>query len=102
MSFGTFFPQHDTLGHYWPDGRRREDMMATEILLPKLGFSMNEGVLAEWLVADGGQVTEGEPLFALESDKSTQEVDAPTSGTLRIIKQPGETYEVGTVLGEIL
>lgn len=76
--------------------------MATEILLPKLGFSMNEGVLAEWLVADGGQVTEGEPLFALESDKSTQEVDAPTSGTLRIIKQPGETYEVGTVLGEIL
>jgi pyruvate/2-oxoglutarate dehydrogenase complex dihydrolipoamide acyltransferase (E2) component len=76
--------------------------MATEILLPKLGFSMNEGVLAEWLVTDGGAVQEGEPLFALESDKSTQEVDAPASGTLRIIKQPGESYEVGTVLGEIL
>ena len=39
--------------------------MATEILLPKLGFSMNEGVLSEWLVADGGSVKEGEPLFAL-------------------------------------
>lgn len=76
--------------------------MATEIVLPKLGFSMNEGLLAEWLVADGGAVKEGEPLFALESDKSTQEVDAPVSGTLKIIKQPGETYEVGTVLGEIL
>jgi pyruvate/2-oxoglutarate dehydrogenase complex dihydrolipoamide acyltransferase (E2) component len=76
--------------------------MATEILLPKLGFSMNEGVLAEWLVADGGAVKEGEPLYALESDKSTQEVDASASGTLRIIKQTGETYEVGTVLGEIL
>ncbi|WP_298400705.1 lipoyl domain-containing protein [Sphingobium sp.] len=75
--------------------------MATEIILPKLGFSMNEGMLSEWLVADGGAVTAGEPLFALESDKSTQEVDAPVSGTLKILKQPGETYEVGTVLGEI-
>lgn len=76
--------------------------MATEILLPKLGFSMKEGVLSEWLVADGGEVEEGEPLFALESEKSTQEVEAPASGTLRVIKQPGETYEVGTVLGEII
>lgn len=76
--------------------------MATEILLPKLGFSMNEGNLAEWLVADGAEVKEGEPLFALESDKSTNEVEAPASGTLRIIKPARETYEVGTVLGEIL
>ncbi|SEH19206.1 Biotin-requiring enzyme [Sphingopyxis sp. YR583] len=75
--------------------------MAFEVILPKLGFSMNEGELKEWLVADGGQVTEGEPLFALESDKSVQEVDAPASGTLRIIKEVGETYEVGTVLAEI-
>ncbi|WP_313806932.1 lipoyl domain-containing protein [Sphingobium sp.] len=76
--------------------------MATEIILPKLGFSMNEGMLAEWLVADGGQVNAGEPLFALESDKSTQEVEAPASGTLKILRQPGETYEVGTILGEII
>jgi pyruvate/2-oxoglutarate dehydrogenase complex dihydrolipoamide acyltransferase (E2) component len=76
--------------------------MATEILLPKLGFSMNEGILAAWLVADGQQVTEGEPLFELESDKSTQEVDATASGTLRILIEPGDTYPVGTVLGEIL
>ncbi|MBB5698634.1 biotin/lipoyl-containing protein [Sphingomonas yantingensis] len=75
--------------------------MATEVLLPKLGFSMNEGVLAEWLVADGGQAVEGEPLFALESDKSTNEVESPASGTLKILKEPGESYEVGTVLGII-
>lgn len=75
--------------------------MSVEILLPKLGFSMNEGELAEWLVADGGPVTEGEPLFSLESDKSTNEVEAPASGTLKILKQAGETYEVGTVLGVI-
>ncbi|WP_174274164.1 biotin/lipoyl-containing protein [Sphingomonas bacterium] len=75
--------------------------MATEILLPKIGFSMNEGELAEWLVEDGGQATEGQPLFSLESDKSTNEIDSPASGTLRIHKQAGETYEVGTVLGII-
>lgn len=76
--------------------------MATEVILPKLGFSMNEGNLAEWMVADGGQVKEGEPLFALESDKSTQEVEAPASGTLNILKPAGETYEVGTILAEIV
>lgn len=75
--------------------------MATEIILPKLGFSMNEGQLGEWLVADGASVTEGQPLFTLESDKSTQEIEAPASGTLRILVPVGETYPVGTVLGEI-
>ncbi len=75
--------------------------MATEILLPKLGFSMNEGELVEWLIPDGGAVIEGQPLFSLESDKSTNEVEAPASGTLKILKPVGETYEVGTVLGRI-
>jgi pyruvate/2-oxoglutarate dehydrogenase complex dihydrolipoamide acyltransferase (E2) component len=75
--------------------------MAYEILLPKLGFSMNEGELVEWLAEDGAMVTEGQPLYALESDKSTQEIEAPVSGTLRILKAIGETYPVGTVLAEI-
>lgn len=75
--------------------------MATEVLLPKIGFSMNEGTLAEWLVADGGNTIEGEPLYALESEKSTQEIESPASGTLKIIAQIGETYEVGTVLAVI-
>lgn len=75
--------------------------MATDILLPKLGFSMNEGALTEWLVSDGGQAQEGQPLYALESDKSVQEVESPATGTLKILKQPGEVYEVGTLLGTI-
>jgi pyruvate/2-oxoglutarate dehydrogenase complex dihydrolipoamide acyltransferase (E2) component len=75
--------------------------MATEVLLPKLGFSMNEGVLAEWLVADGGQAVEGEPLYALEAEKSTQEIESPASGQLRIIAPAGETYEIGTLLATI-
>lgn len=76
--------------------------MTTDIILPKIGFAMNEAVLSEWLVADGAEVTEGAPLYSIESDKSTQEIEAPVSGTLKIIKAVGETYEVGTVLGQII
>ena len=75
--------------------------MATDILLPKIGFSMTEAQIAEWLAEDGATVTEGQPLYLLEADKAANEVEAPASGTLRIIAQPGETYEVGTVLGTI-
>jgi len=75
--------------------------MTTEVLLPKIGFSMTEGQIAEWLVADGAQVNEGEPLFLLEADKSTNEVEAPASGTLRIVAEAGDVYEVGTLLGTI-
>ena len=75
--------------------------MSTKILLPKIGFSMNEGLLNEWLVSDGSVVEEGQPIYSIESEKSVQEVESPASGTLKIIAQAGETYEVGTVLGEI-
>ncbi|MET0241058.1 MAG: lipoyl domain-containing protein [Sphingobium sp.] len=75
--------------------------MATEIILPKIGFSMNEGTISEWLAADGDAVTEGQPLFLLEADKSANEVESPASGTLRISAEAGGTYEVGTVLGTI-
>ena len=73
-----------------------------EVRLPKLGFTMNEGTLTEWMVADGAEVKEGQPLYALESEKSVQEIESPASGKLKILKQPGETYEAGTVLAEIL
>jgi pyruvate/2-oxoglutarate dehydrogenase complex dihydrolipoamide acyltransferase (E2) component len=46
-------------------------------------------------------VTEGQPLFLLEADKSANEVEAPATGTLRITMPAGESYEVGTILGSI-
>lgn len=75
--------------------------MSTTIQLPKLGFTMSEGVIVEWYVADGGMVRAGELLYALEAEKATQEIEAPASGTLRIMAQPGETHPVGAVLGYI-
>lgn len=75
--------------------------MATEIILPKLGFTMSEGELKEWFAADGAAVSAGQPLYAIESEKSVMEVEAPASGTLRILKATGATYQIGTVLGVV-
>jgi pyruvate/2-oxoglutarate dehydrogenase complex dihydrolipoamide acyltransferase (E2) component len=77
-------------------------VMAVEIRLQKLAFSMDEGVLQEWLAEDGAAVSEGQPLYLLENEKSAHEVEAPASGTLRILVHPSdEALPVGTVLGTI-
>jgi pyruvate/2-oxoglutarate dehydrogenase complex dihydrolipoamide acyltransferase (E2) component len=75
--------------------------MTTVLLIPKAAVSMQEGTLAEWLVADGAQVTEGQPIYNLEIEKSTMEVEAPATGTLQQIAKAGETYQVGDTIGEI-
>ena len=76
--------------------------MTTQIILPKLGFSVNEAALVEWVVADGAVVKKGDPLYCIESEKSLQEIEAPADGVLRILLEAGETYEVGTVIGELV
>ena len=75
--------------------------MASELRMPKLGMTMTEAVLQEWLVADGAQVTVGVPLYTVETDKSTTEVEAQEAGILRQSGVAGETYAVGTLLGTI-
>jgi pyruvate/2-oxoglutarate dehydrogenase complex dihydrolipoamide acyltransferase (E2) component len=69
--------------------------------MPKIGFSMEEGTLAQWLLADGVEVTLGQPLYTLESDKSTQEIESPANGILKIMAAAGETYPVGHLLAQI-
>jgi pyruvate/2-oxoglutarate dehydrogenase complex dihydrolipoamide acyltransferase (E2) component len=75
--------------------------VGVEVLIPKLGFAMNEGSIAQWLVADGARVDAGQLIYSLESDKSVVEIESPASGTLRIIGRIGEVYPVGTVIAEI-
>jgi pyruvate/2-oxoglutarate dehydrogenase complex dihydrolipoamide acyltransferase (E2) component len=75
--------------------------MTTQVVMPKLGFSMNEGTIAEWLAADGAMVAEGEPLYSLESEKAVEEVASPASGTLKILVAPGEAKQVGAIIAEI-
>ncbi len=76
--------------------------MSTVLTIPKLQMSTTEGTLTEWLVDDGAQVAEGQPIYALETDKSVQEIEAPASGRLAQKAEAGETYPVGTEIGEII
>ena len=76
--------------------------MTADVRIPSIGFSMKQGTLTEWLVADNEMVEEGQPLYVLELDKSIQEVEAPASGRLKIVAAVGETYAVGTLIAEII
>src|SRR5437588_12962225 len=63
---------------------------------------MADGVVSKWLKQVGDAVARGEPLFEVESDKVTTEVEAPAAGVLSQIKVPeGEKVDVGTVLAII-
>lgn len=62
---------------------------------------MDEGVLAQWLVADGAQVEAGAPIYSLETEKASQDIEAPCPGKLKIIGEAGETYPVGELIGQI-
>ena len=75
--------------------------MATPVVIPRLGMTMTEATLLEWVVADGGAVTAGEVLYRIETDKVETDCEATTSGTVRHTAEPGEVYPVGTVIGEI-
>ncbi len=56
--------------------------MATEVILPRLGQGMESGTIVRWLKAEGEPVTKGDPLFELDTDKVTQEVEAEAAGVL--------------------
>jgi pyruvate dehydrogenase E2 component (dihydrolipoamide acetyltransferase) len=65
--------------------------MATEIKLPRLGQGMESGTVVRWLKQEGDQVEKGEPLYELDTEKVTQEVEADASGVLlKIAVQEGE------------
>ena len=76
--------------------------MPTTVTIPLLQMSTTEGTLTEWLVEDGATVTAGQAIYALETDKSVQEIEAPESGRLIQKAAAGETYPVGTEIGEIV
>jgi pyruvate/2-oxoglutarate dehydrogenase complex dihydrolipoamide acyltransferase (E2) component len=75
--------------------------MASRLKIPKLGMSMNEATIVQWLVADGDAVQVGQPLYLLETDKTENEVPSPVAGIIKLIGMVDETYEVGTVIAEI-
>ena len=76
--------------------------MSKNIIMPKLGMTMKEGTVEEWFKSEGDTVEEGESIVTISSEKLTNDVEAPTSGTLLKIKvQAGEDAKVKAVLGII-
>ena len=79
--------------------------MSVEIVMPRLGWTMDEGTLVEWLKKEGETVAVGEILFIVESDKAVNEVESFDGGILHIpdgAPGPGATVAVGTMLGYLL
>ena len=76
--------------------------MTKEIRVPQLGESVTEATIAKWFKAEGDAVKVDEPLVELETEKVTVEVPAPSGGVLSsIAAKPGETVNVGALLGAI-
>jgi pyruvate dehydrogenase E2 component (dihydrolipoamide acetyltransferase) len=73
--------------------------MAYEFKLPDLGEGLTEGEIARWLVAEGDEIAEDEPLVEIQTDKTTVEIPSPAAGKIaRILVAEGEVAPVGAVL----
>ncbi|MEP6977143.1 MAG: dihydrolipoamide acetyltransferase family protein [Thermoleophilia bacterium] len=75
--------------------------MATEVKLPRLGQGMEAGTIVRWLKSEGDTVQKGEPLYELDTDKVTQEVEAEAGGVLLKIAIPEGEVEVGKTIAVI-
>ncbi len=77
--------------------------MATLFALPKLGMNQEEGEVVSWLVSEGDEVTQGQPIVEVETDKTTVELEATASGVVgRIVRRAGEIVPINGVLAVIL
>ena len=76
--------------------------MATDVVMPRLSDSMEEGTILKWLVEEGGEVKRGEPLVEVETDKANMTYDSDTDGVLvEIVAKEGESLAVGEVIARI-
>jgi pyruvate dehydrogenase E2 component (dihydrolipoamide acetyltransferase) len=76
--------------------------MATQITLPRLGQGMESGVIVRWLKDEGDPVSKGEPLYELDTEKVTQEVEADADGVLlKIVQLEGAEVPVGELIAVI-
>ena len=72
--------------------------MAIDYVMPKLAMAMNEGTIAEWLVAHGEKVEKGQPLATIETEKVAYDVESPEAGYLSIVVEAGETVPCDTLI----
>jgi pyruvate dehydrogenase E2 component (dihydrolipoamide acetyltransferase) len=73
----------------------------TEITMPRLSDSMDEGTILSWLREDGEHVAVGDELVEIETDKATMTYESPSEGVLRIVAGVGETLAVGAPIAQL-
>jgi pyruvate dehydrogenase E2 component (dihydrolipoamide acetyltransferase) len=76
--------------------------MATDVPMPKLGLTMEEAMIVEWLVADGVDVAADTPIALIETDKTETEVGSPGAGRLHHIGRPGDVFACGVTIALLL
>jgi pyruvate dehydrogenase E2 component (dihydrolipoamide acetyltransferase) len=72
-----------------------------DVVMPRLSDSMEEGTILKWLKAEGDEVTRGDELVEIETDKATMTYEADSAGTLSIVAQEGDTLPIGEVIARI-
>src|ERR671930_223936 len=73
----------------------------SDIVMPRLSDSMEEGTIVRWLVEDGQEVKTGEEIVEIETDKATMSYEADADGALRIVAAEGDTLPIGAVIASI-
>ncbi len=73
----------------------------TDILMPRLSDSMEEGTILKWLVEDGAEVARGQEIAEIETDKATMTFEADADGPLHRVAGEGDTLAIGALIARI-
>src|SRR5687768_2763325 len=72
-----------------------------DVAMPRLSDSMEEGTILKWLKSDGDEVSEGDELAEIETDKATMTYEADAAGVLEIVADEGQTLAIGEVIAKL-
>src|SRR4051794_30674628 len=83
------------------EGHVQRHPMAIPVVVPRLGESVTNAILVQWLKKDGEVVAKDEPVCLLETDKANVDLPAPAAGVLKQTSNPGDTVAVGEAVAQI-
>jgi pyruvate dehydrogenase E2 component (dihydrolipoamide acetyltransferase) len=75
--------------------------MATDVTMPRLSDSMEEGTILKWLVSEGDEVTKGQEIVEIETDKANMTYEADAAGVIAFVAGEGDTLALGEVIARI-
>ncbi len=73
-----------------------------KVVMPQIGMTMQEGTISKWFKAAGEHIQKGEPMMELTTEKLTNEIEAPATGTFQPISAEGDIVPCGEEIAEII